>query len=206
MVGVWAMDLPAHGPAHVPAHDPEWARGALLRVPSRRADEQFGPREPLGVEDLVYRVKGSPHAGGVLVAVYAGSRRVGGMDAYSGGHVPDMKCASDVMELIGRHPELEDTSRPRWVRSDGQAVPRVQVLSVSRSRVDESVRGRGVGRSMYLALMRAWFDRVGPFLFMPDECGIVGVTSEDARRVWRSLARSGRYPSSGLVLAVLTRP
>lgn len=177
-------------------------RGELLPVLGRRADEQFGPRTPLGVEDLTYRVKAG--YGGVLVAVYAGSRRVGSVDAYSRGHIPDMRCASDVMELVGRHPEVEDTSRPRWVRSDGRAVPRVRVLAVSESRVDESVRGRGVGRSMYVALMRAWFDRVGPFLFMPDECGIVGVTSEDARRVWRSL--SSRYPSSGLVLAVLTRP
>jgi hypothetical protein len=88
--------------------------------------------------------------------------------------------------------------------TSGFEVPNVNLLTVDKSVIDESVRGRGAGTGMYLATMRAWFDKVGPFLFIPDSCGIVGSTSPEAKRVWMSL--STKFPSSGLVIAVLRRP
>ncbi|NBR68271.1 MAG: hypothetical protein EBT79_13545 [Actinobacteria bacterium] len=165
----------------------------------------FGPRVPLmegPSGPLRYRVKADQ--GGILVAVYAGSRRVGAMDAYAIGNVHRLTCSADALVLLSRHPELEDTSRPRWV-SWGQEVPNVKSLSVSHADVyDETMRGHGIGREMYLTVMREWFDRVGPFLFTSDACSPVGSTSNAAQRVWKSL--STRFPASGEVVAVLTRP
>jgi hypothetical protein len=176
------------------------------RVASRHlaASDPFGPRVPVTVRDRVlkYRVKANDR--GILVAVYDGPKRVAAMDAYTAGNLYDLKCSKDAFALLERHPELEDTSRPRWV-AWGRAIPRVQTLAVSHADVfDEGRRGQGIGRAMYQALMSEWFDRVGPFLFMPDECGTVGSTSSAANRVWASLA--SRFPSSGSVVAVLTRP
>ena len=180
-------------------------RPHLLPLVSDRVAEEFGPRVPMmtgPTGPLKYRVKAD--SGGVLVAVYAGSRRVAAMLAHSHGNMNNLKCSAEAFELLERHPELEDTSRPRWV-AWGVEVPRVKLLSVTRSDVyDEAMRGHGIGREMYLTVMREWFDREGPFLFMSDACGPVGSTSDLAKRVWKSLA--SRFPSSGDVVAVLTRP
>lgn len=179
----------------------------VSRVASRylvSGGEAFGPRVPFDVRDRVlkYRVKAS--GTGILVAVYDGSQRVAAMDAYTAGNLYDLRCSADAFALLERYPGLEDTSRPRWV-AWGREIPRVQTLSVRRSDVyDEGRRGQGIGRAMYQVLMAEWFDRVGPFLFMSDACGPVGSTSESARRVWTALA--ARFPSSGSVVAVLTRP
>jgi hypothetical protein len=178
-------------------------RPHLVPIVSDRVALEFGPRVPLtDGGPLRYRVKAD--SGGILVAVYAGSRRVAAMDAYPGTNIHRLRCADDALDLLARHPELEDTSRPRWV-SWGQPIPNVRFLSVSHADVyDEAMRGRGIGRDMYLATMREWFDRVGPFLFTSDECGPAGSTSNLAKRVWASLG--SRFPSSGQVIAVLTRP
>lgn len=168
----------------------------------RTAKETFGPRTPL-TDKFQYRIKAS--SDGILAAVYSGTTRIAAMDAYTSSNVYRAKCATDIWKLLDKHPELEDTSKPRWVDRDGNAHPRIKMLSVSHADVyDESLRGQGIGKAMYLAVAAEWFDRNGPFLFMADECSGVGSTSQAARRVWDSLAK--QFPSSGRVLAILRRP
>lgn len=168
----------------------------------RTAKETFGPRTPL-TDKFQYRIKAS--SDGILAAVYSGTTRIAAMDAYTSSNVYRAKCATDIWKLLDKHPELEDTSKPRWVDHDGNAHPRIKMLSVSHADVyDESLRGQGIGKAMYLAVAAEWFDRNGPFLFMADECSGVGSTSQAARRVWDSLAK--QFPSSGRVLAILRRP
>jgi len=177
-----------------------------LKFLAKQGRETFGPRTPLmDVKDIkvTYRIKAS--SSGILAAVYSGATRIAAMDAYSAGNVHEAKCASDILKLLGQHPELEDTSKPRWVDGSGRGHPRIEQLSVSHADVyDESLRGLGIGKAMYLSVAAEWFDRKGPFLFMSDDCGSVGSTSAAAKRVWESLAK--QYPSSGRVIAILRRP
>jgi tRNA nucleotidyltransferase/poly(A) polymerase len=165
----------------------------------------FGARSPLmdaANKKVTYRIKAD--TSGILVALYAGSRRVGAMDAYPFSNVYNAKCAKDIWRLLEQYPILENTTSPRWVDREGRSHPRIEMLSVNRSDVAEDFRGLGVGKAMYLAIAAEWFDRNGPFLFMADECSSVGSTSAPARAVWDSLAKV--YPSSGRVLAILKKP
>ena len=171
----------------------------------------FGARSPLmdaANKKVTYRIKpvlsSRADTSGILVALYAGSRRVGAMNAYPFSNVYDAKCAKDIWRLLEQYPILENTTSPRWVDSGGRSHPRIEMLSVNRSDVAEDFRGLGVGKAMYLAIAAEWFDRNGPFLFMADECSSLGYTSELARAVWDSLAKE--YPSSGRVLAILKKP
>jgi hypothetical protein len=100
-------------------------------------------------------------------------------------------CASDVETLVAKYPQLEGGRGPNMLRVFQAFI------------TDESKQGLGIGKAMYQALMAEWFDRNGPFLFMPMQCSGSG-TSSMAKRVWASLGR--RYPSSGDVVAVLKRP
>ena len=176
-----------------------------LETIEKDAKDLFGPRTPLmDVKDtkVTYRIKASSE--GILAAVYSGKTRIGAMDAYPFGVVDNANCSADILKLLDKYPELEDTSTPRWV-AWGKANPRIEMLSVSHADVyDESLRGLGIGKAMYLAVAAEWFDRKGPFLFMSDECGPIGSTSPAARRVWDSLAKT--FPSSGRVIAFLKRP
>ena len=89
------------------------------------------------------------------------------------------------------------------VRSYSQLVAggRVRVLFMSESFVEINHRGKGLGIRLYKeAIKEASIDEA-PFLFIPHYC-IKGKTSDQAKRVWASLARL--YPSSGGCLAVLT--
>ncbi len=164
--------------------------------------ELFGPRAPLmevPQAKLTYRVKSDDW--GLVVAVIAGNKRIGGMDAYQIGGFNSLRCAPDILKLLEIYPEMEDLSRPRWKPE----TPRIEYLAVSHSVIsDESFRGLGVGVAMYLAAMGAWFDKKGPFFFMPDYCSGAGFTSKDAMRVWESLKK--KFPHSGDVLAVMHRP
>ena len=168
----------------------------------KKAVQNLSPRVPLleiPVGKVQYRIKADTY--GILVGVYLGNKRIAHMDAYSMGGFSSLRCQGEILDLLGKYPEMEDTSRPRWKPE----IPRINYISVSHSEIRETpLRGLGIGKAMYLAVMREWFDRNGPFFFMPDSCNGVGVTSEDAKRVWASLKKM--FPHSGNVLAVLQRP
>lgn len=166
--------------------------------------EVYGPRIPLNVREKTMKYRVKANSSGIMVVIYDGVTRMGGVLAHPTGNILRIECSKDAIALLDRYPELEDVSIPRrevW----GEFIPNVKMLVVSNANLVDGVpQGQGIGRAMYQALMAEWFDRVGPFLFMPHACGTVGSTSASARLVWRSLAQ--RFPSSGLVLAVLKRP
>lgn len=176
----------------------------LDKSANRRA-EKFGPSTNLMERDglkVRYRVKSD--SGAIGVAVYAGRTNIGGMNAFVKKYPETDACAKDIWNLLERYPQVEDTSSPRWVTSDGVERTNTRALRVYKAFLtDESKHGLGIGRAMYLAVMAEWFNKVGPFLFMPYACSGSG-TSAAALRVWKSLARD--FPSSGNVIAVLRRP
>jgi len=102
------------------------------------------------------------------------------------------QCKSDIQALAESH------STTSTIRGD------VRILTLNESDLSESFRGVGLGLQMYTEFLRIFWDKVKkPFIFIPDACE-VGRTSQDARRVWNSLARN--KPSSNLCIAILERP
>jgi orotate phosphoribosyltransferase len=153
---------------------------------------------------VTYAVKTSSN--GILVTVYYGRKRIGGMNAFVQGYPETQeRCSKDVWALLEKYPEVEkDTGRPRWVTHDGEERTNTRALKVFKAFIDDKTKhGLGIGKLMYQAVMAEWFAKVGPFLFMPMDCDGSG-TSQEAKRVWQSLART--YPSSGDVIAVVRRP
>lgn len=180
--------------------------GVLDRSASKVA-ERFGPNIPLMEESgnkVKYKVKSNSQ--GILVAVYYGRKKIGSMDAYVTRYPEtSRRCGQDVWKLLEKYPQLEDTSRDRWL-PPGEEVPltNTRALKVFGAFItDETKHGLGIGKAMYLAIMKEWYAKVGPFLFMPMECDGSG-TSKMAKRVWTSLAR--QFPSSGEIVAVVKRP
>jgi len=150
------------------------------------SNPQLGPRQPL-IDKIKYRVKSSYQ--GVLVAVYAGRKRIGAMVSHWGSQRRQDACQKDIEKLKDSQPKLADA----------------KVLAVYKAFLtDESYRGQGVGKAMYEATMVRGFKEEGPFMFVPMKCSIGSGTSDDAVRVWISLGR--RYPSSGKVIGVVRRP
>jgi len=129
---------------------------------------------------LTYRVKLEPDS--VLIRVYDENKRVGALHAHLA--IKEGDCEDEIQELREKFPQLRT------------------VLAVATSSLNGPYRGTGVGRRMYLTLMRVWFDRHGPFILLPDACNH-GFTSESAQRVWVSLKRA--LPSVGQAVAVLRR-
>lgn len=184
----------------------QWEAARVARRFLSYGDPKFGPNTPLmehGGNRVKYRMKSSTN--GVAVAVYYGRSKIGGMNAFVKDYPETEKaCSAAVWALLERYPQVEDTSRSRWVPADGVPRTNTRALQVYKAFItDDSKQGLGIGRAMYLALMAEWFDKVGPFLFMPMACSGSG-TSAEALRVWKSLARD--FPSSGNVIAVLRRP
>jgi hypothetical protein len=102
------------------------------------------------------------------------------------------QCASDILSLSEQHPSVNTNK--------GE----VRLVAVGNSELYEPYRGVGLGIQMYTEFLRSFWDRdKEPFVFIPDACD-VGQTSQDARRVWASLARN--KPSSNLCIAILKRP
>jgi len=102
-------------------------------------------------------------------------------------------CIRDVRSLLQLFPSLR--GRGSWVT----------VLVMNESEIDPEFRSQGVGKRLYLECMKeGWKDNSRkPFIFAPHYC-IDGKTSNEAKRVWASLAR--KYPSSGDCIAVLESP
>ena len=176
------------------------ARRFAYRIPTPK----FGPQTPLGEWDgtkVKYKVKSN--SDGILVAVYYGRKKIGWMNAYKELYPErDGKpCADDVQRLVAQNPQLEHP----WTTYDGEERTKIKGLHVYKAFItDEQYHGKGIGKAMYEALMREWFKKTGPFVFIPMYCTIGSGTSPEAKRVWDSLAR--RFPSSGHAIAVLKAP
>jgi hypothetical protein len=100
-------------------------------------------------------------------------------------------CREDIILLLEKYPKLV-------VRG------LVTVVDVEESLLDEEFWGRGIGTAMYLNLIEKIWDKTKkPFLFIPNYCN-EGSTSDQAQRVWYSLAR--KFPSEGECLAILKKP
>jgi len=102
-------------------------------------------------------------------------------------------CIRDVRSLVQLFPSLQ--RRGSWVT----------VLVMYESDLDPDFRSQGIGKRLYLECIKeGWKDnKRKPFIFVPHYC-IDGKTSNDAKRVWTSLAR--KYPSSGDCIAILQEP
>lgn len=149
-----------------------------------RTAQLYGKPKPL-TDEISYRFK-SDGSGGLL-SLYTRGRKIGGIVGYWRLHLND--CPDEESELREKYPELG-----------------LFVLQVDRAAVIDEYKGKGLGKAMYIAFMAEMFDKNrDPYLFAPDYCGLgFAATSSDARRVWKSLART--FPSSGDVIAVLRRP
>tara|TARA_B100000927_G_scaffold286761_1_gene278721 strand:+ start:159 stop:788 length:630 start_codon:yes stop_codon:yes gene_type:complete len=102
-------------------------------------------------------------------------------------------CYHEMKELVTENPSL--------LRPDGK----VYVVEVLSSFLDQDYRGRKIGTEGYLRLARYVFEKRTqrkPFLFIPNYC-FASRTSDQALRVWKSLAR--RYPSK-LDVIMISRP
>lgn len=159
----------------------------------REQQPPLGPHTPLMEESgnkVKYRMRANSNS--IAVGVYYGRTRIGGMNANVSSMWWADTCADDAKALVEKYPQVEGRFGPK-------------MLSVYQAFItDETKLGLGIGKAMYMALMAEWFDKVGPFLFMPMACGGASGTSSAAKRVWASLAR--QFPSKGDVVAVLKRP
>jgi GNAT superfamily N-acetyltransferase len=178
------------------------AVGALALLGATRrgsADKApLGPFKPL-IAGFRYRAKQSRD--GLAVFLYKGAKRVGFLDAY-------WRYSISSIEDESRRAAVD----PRWhlacyddLRALGAEGRHPKILAVYGTQLDEDVRGKGVGKALYEALMAEAFDENGPFFFVPMACwSSRSSTSASAMRVWASLART--YPSSGVVVRVDSRP
>ena len=167
----------------------------------------FGPRLPLGLGKLTYRVKRDTNDN-LLIGVYDGATRIAHIDGY---WEYSMRGAED------RQEEVETRGRgiacAKDLRALGAEGKYPNLLAVHHAFLDDASRkGQGIGRAMYEALFREALNvrasRIGgspgPLFVMPHACTSVGSTSGDALRVWQSLAK--RYPSSGVVVRFDAEP
>lgn len=180
-----------------------WGMPTVHKLTFGKRGKTAAPLMQLPDGKINYRVKSDSN--GIMITVFAGRAKIGAMNAFVVNYPERKECGNDVWKLLKAYPQVEDTSRPRWVAGDGEERTNTRALGVHKAFIfDESKKGLGIGKAMYQAMMAEWFDKVGPFLFMPMACSGGSGTSQAARRVWASLART--YPSSGDVIAVLRRP
>lgn len=175
---------------------------------SANARNAFGPRQPLGIHGLTYRVKQDSN-GNTLLAIYSGSTRIAHIDAYWEYSMRSIE--SKEQEVIRR--ENRGVACASDLRKLGAEGKYPNVIAIHHAYItDDAWKGKGVGLAMYEALLAAAFDvresriggQPGPMFAVPMSCLSVGTTSSQAMRVWASLAR--RYPSSGTAIRVDTRP
>ena len=175
---------------------------------SANARNAFGPRQPLGIHGLTYRVKQDSN-GNTLLAIYSGSTRIAHIDAYWEYSMRSIE--SKEQEVIRR--ENRGVACASDLRKLGAEGKYPNVIAIHHAYItDDAWKGKGVGLAMYEALLAAAFDvresriggQPGPMFAVPMSCLSVGTTSSQAMRVWASLAR--RYPSSGTAIRVDMRP
>ena len=177
---------------------------ALLPIQERELRiATIGPRLPLGLGKLTYRVKRDTNDN-LLIGVYDGSTRIAHIDGYWEYSMRGAESRQAEVEQRGRG--LACANDLRALGAEGKYP---NLLAVHHAFLDDGSRkGQGIGRAMYEALFREALNvrerRIGggpgPLFVMPHACTSVGSTSGDALRVWQSLAK--RYPSSGVVVRV----
>ena len=152
----------------------------------------FGPRLPLGVGKLIYRVKRDTNDN-LLLAIYDGSTRIAHIDGY---WEYSMRGITEKQEEVLRR-ENNGVKCASDLRSLGAEGKYPNVLAVHHAYVtDDAWKGKGVGTAMYEALFREAYavreSRIGgtpgPLFAVPMACLSVGTTSSAAMRVWHSLA------------------
>ena len=85
---------------------------------------------------------------------------------------------------------------PSW-EEDG-----VPILEITTTFLDEDYRSQGIGLQMYKEIASHGRKEAGmPMFFIPGYCG-EGETSNLARRVWKSLARSNPNSSGDVILMI----
>lgn len=118
------------------------------------------------------------------------------------------KYTQDEIEYFFCYEEMGDLIEimpKKLIGSDGK----IRVVEVLSSHLMEHYRGRGFGLSMYEQIISSALSANGnaPFLFIPNYCNstdpIPGKTTQEALRVWKSLAQ--KYPSSGDVILITGR-
>jgi len=173
------------------------------RGSSNARSKAFGPRLPLGLGKLTYRVKRDTNDN-LLIGVYDGATRIAHIDGYWEYSMRGAESRQEEVETRGR-----GIACAKDLRALGAEGKYPNLLAVHHAFLDDASRkGQGIGRAMYEALFREALNvrasRIGgspgPLFVMPHACTSVGSTSDDALRVWQSLAK--RYPSSGVVVRV----
>ena len=163
----------------------------------------FGPRLPLGLGKLTYRAKRDTNDN-LLLGVYDGATRIAHIDGYWEYSMRGAESRQEEVETRGRG--LACANDLRALGAEGKYP---NLLAVHHAFLDDASRkGQGIGRARYEALFREAFavrerrigGAKGPLFVMPHACTTAGSTSDDAMRVWKSLAK--RYPSSGVVVRV----
>ncbi len=178
-----------------------WLSG-FYGKPVMRVAREADPLVDWDASKVRYRAKVSGDE--VLVRAYYGRKRVGWMSAIPKSYPEnnDTLCDDDVRALVDQHPHLVVRE---WQRSDGTVWRQIPTLVVYKAFIeDDAYHGKGIGKGMYEAVMREWYKKGGPFVFIPYYCTIGSGTSSMAKRVWDSLAR--RFPSVGHAVAVLKSP
>ena len=186
-----------------PVGSTNWTEEVDPEPPRRSRSNAFGPRLPLGLGKLTYRVKRDTHDN-LLIGVYDGATRIAHIDGYWEYSMRGAESRQEEVETRGRG--LACANDLRALGAEGKYP---NLLAVHHAFLDDASRkGQGIGRAMYEALFREAFavrerrigGAKGPLFVMPHACTTAGSTSDDAMRVWKSLAK--RYPSSGVVVRV----
>ena len=111
---------------------------------------------------------------------------------YDKENTSEYNCKEDLDVLAKKYPQV--------LTSKGK----VRVVAVNESELKSKYRGVGLGSQAYLEFARANWNKVGkPFILIPDECDL-GKTSNDAKRVWKTLQRG--KPFSNWCIAILEKP
>ena len=115
-------------------------------------------------------------------------------ETYSVEEIEGFNCSEDMKALIDRMPE-ELIGREGLVR----------VVEVTLSHLDKPYKNKGFGVMMYSRIIAEAFSENNrmPFLFIPNYCHRRS-TSDEALRVWKSLARN--FDNEGDVLAIRRKP
>ena len=111
---------------------------------------------------------------------------------YDKENTSEYNCTEDLDVLAKKYPQV--------LTSKGK----VRVVAVNESELASKYRGVGLGSQAYLEFARGHWDKIGkPFILIPDECDL-GKTSNDAKRVWKTLQRG--KPFSNWCIAILEKP
>ncbi len=115
-------------------------------------------------------------------------------ETYSLEEIEGFNCADDMKALIERMPD-------ELIDRDGL----VRVVEVTLSGLEEQYKNKGFGVMMYSRIISEAFSENNrmPFLFIPNYCHRRS-TSDEALRVWKSLARN--FDNEGDVLAIRRKP